>query len=64
MSLAPAWLRAVYRVNPLGYVVDAERALFRGAGGGATVLVGALVAVAAAVLAVAWGIRAFRRENA
>jgi ABC-2 type transport system permease protein len=63
MSLAPAWLRAVYRVNPLGYVVDAERALFRGAGGGTTVLVGAVVAVAAAALAVAWGIRAFRREN-
>jgi ABC-2 type transport system permease protein len=36
LSMMPPWLRAVARVNPLTYLVDALRALLVGGGGGAT----------------------------
>ena len=64
MSLAPAWLFTVSRFNPFVYVVDATRAAFVGNLTGPTVLLGMLAAVALSVVAVAFGIRTFQRENA
>jgi ABC-2 type transport system permease protein len=64
MSLAPAWLFTVSRFNPFVYVVDATRAAFVGNLTGSTVLLGMLAAVALSVVAVAFGIRTFQRENA
>jgi len=42
------------------YVVDAERAIFRGDLGGSAVIVGIVVAIAL----VGWGVRTFQRESA
>lgn len=57
---APAWMRALSRVNPLTYVVEAERALFAGQLSGTAVLHGVLSAVAFAVAGVLVGARAMR----
>ncbi len=59
MSLAPAWLRHTSQVNPLTYVVDATRALFRGDFGDRHVWIGALVTVALGALLGWWGTRTF-----
>jgi ABC-2 type transport system permease protein len=64
MSLAPAWLRHSSQVNPLTYVVDATRALFRGDLGDRDVWVGALITVALAALLAWWGTRTFQRQSA
>ncbi|MFB9907178.1 ABC transporter permease [Allokutzneria oryzae] len=63
MSLAPDWLRWLSLVNPLSYVVDAERALFTGRIADATVLTGTLVAVALTVVTVLWGTRTYQRQD-
>ncbi|WP_160050011.1 MULTISPECIES: ABC transporter permease [unclassified Nocardiopsis] len=60
MDLAPTWLYALSRANPVAYVVDAERALFAGEWG-AAVGTGWAVAVVLAVAALAAGSRAVRR---
>ncbi|WP_017599314.1 ABC transporter permease [Nocardiopsis lucentensis] len=59
MDLAPGWLYALSRLNPVSYVVDAERALFAGEWGPA-VGVGWAVALGLAVVALAVGGRAVR----
>jgi ABC-2 type transport system permease protein len=64
MTLAPAWLFALSRLNPFAYVVDAERAAFQGAVVSGTVGLGLAVAVGFAALTVAWGVRTFHRESA
>jgi ABC-2 type transport system permease protein len=64
MSVAPVWLYGLSRANPFVYLVDAERAIFQGQLASPTVLVGALVAVLLAVVAVGWGVRTFHRESA
>lgn len=64
MSLAPAWLRHASQANPLTYVVDATRALFRGDFGDRHVWIGALVTVALAALLAWWGSRTFQRQSA
>lgn len=64
MSLAPAWLRHTSQVNPLTYVVDATRALFRGDFGDTHVWVGALVTIALGTLLGWWGARTFQRQSA
>ncbi len=64
MTLAPAWLFAISRVNPFVYVVDAERAIFQGELLTGTVLVGVAVAIALTVVTVGWGVRTFQRESA
>jgi len=64
MTLAPAWLFALSRLNPFAYVVDAERAAFQGAVLSGTVGLGLAVAVGVAALTVAWGVRTFHRESA
>jgi ABC-2 type transport system permease protein len=60
MDLAPPWLYALSRVNPVAHVVDAERALFAGQWD-ASVGIGWAVAVVLAVAALAVGSRAMRR---
>jgi ABC-2 type transport system permease protein len=64
MSLAPAWLRHTSQVNPLTYVVDATRAMFRGDWGDNDVWIGALVTVALGALLAWWGTRTFARQSA
>ena len=64
MTLAPAWLYGLSRVNPFVYVVDAERAIFRGELLTPTVLVGLGVAALLVALTVGWGVRTFQRESA
>jgi ABC-2 type transport system permease protein len=64
MSLAPAWLRHTSQVNPLTYIVDATRALFRGDFGDMHVWVGGLVTVALAAVLAWWGTRTFQRQSA
>lgn len=64
MSLAPAWLRYASQVNPLTYVVDATRALFRGDFGDRHVWIGALVTVVLGALLAWWGTRTFQRQSA
>ncbi|GAB3455811.1 ABC transporter permease [Streptomonospora sediminis] len=61
MDLAPTWLYVLSRINPLSHVVDAERALFAGDFGDPSVLIGAGVAVAVAVIALFLGTRLMRR---
>ncbi|MEE2046063.1 ABC transporter permease, partial [Nocardiopsis tropica] len=60
MELAPSWLYGLSRLNPVAYVVDAERALFAG-DWDLSVGIGWAVAVALAVAALAFGSRAMRR---
>ncbi|MFC4562535.1 ABC transporter permease [Nocardiopsis mangrovi] len=64
MDLAPGWLYALSRANPISHVVDAERALFVGDFTDPSVPVGLAVAVVLAAVALAVGIRAMRRLNA
>jgi ABC-2 type transport system permease protein len=58
---APGWMRALVTVNPLGYVVDAERALFAGDLASGAVLQGVVAALAVAVVGIGVGVRAMRR---
>jgi ABC-2 type transport system permease protein len=64
MSLAPAWLRHTSQANPLTYVVDASRAMFRGDFADHSVWVGLLVTVALGGLLAWWGTRTFQRQSA
>jgi ABC-2 type transport system permease protein len=59
----PPWLRAAAHVNPLTYVVDAQRVLFAGDLWNRTVLEGAVAAGATAALGLWTGIRAMRRAS-
>jgi ABC-2 type transport system permease protein len=60
---APGWLRAAAHINPLTYVVDAERLLFAGDVWNDTVLGGAVAAAVTAAVGVCVGIRAMRRAT-
>jgi ABC-2 type transport system permease protein len=57
----PGWLQILSRLNPLTYVVDAERALFNGTLVSATVGGGVIAAVVMAALGLFVGTRAMRR---
>jgi ABC-2 type transport system permease protein len=64
MTLAPAWLRNVARIDPLRYTVDAARSLFHGSMASAEVLEGFLVTGGLAVVCVVLGVRTFQRSQA
>jgi len=64
MALAPTWLRRLSQINPLSYVVDAVRALFRGDISSAAAGKGALVTVGVAAFLGWWGTRRFQRNSA
>lgn len=61
MDLAPGWLYALSRLNPIAHVVDAQRALFAGEWG-ATVGIGWAVALALAAAVLTLGARMLRRS--
>jgi ABC-2 type transport system permease protein len=57
----PGWLRVLSHLNPLSYIVDAERALFDGTIVSATVGGGVIAAVVVATLGLFVGTRTIRR---
>lgn len=59
----PGWLQALSRVNPLTYVVDAERALFNGDFSVDVLVGGVVAAVATAALGLVVGTRAMRSSD-
>ena len=60
---APAWMKAVSVVNPVNWVVQAERALFAGDLGDITVLWGWLAALVLAAVGLVVGVRAIRKSS-
>jgi len=64
LDVAPDWLKALSRLNPLTYVVEAKRALFAGDLGHPSVVIGAAVAVGVAIAGLAIGTRMMRRVAA
>jgi ABC-2 type transport system permease protein len=63
MELAPDWLKALSRLNPLTYIVEAERALFAGDVGSPSVIAGAGVALVMAAIGLTLGTRLMRRAG-
>jgi len=61
MSMGPAWLHDIARINPLSHVVDAERAIIAGQWHDTAVWLGPLLGVAVTVVCVMWAVRTFRR---
>jgi len=59
----PAWMRSIAAVNPLTYIVDAERTLFGGTLISADVLWGFVAAGLTCAVGLAVGIRAIRRST-
>ncbi|MDN3495825.1 ABC transporter permease [Planococcus sp. APC 4015] len=59
----PEWMRVVSTVNPVNWVVQAERALFAGELGAVTVLWGWIAALVLAAVGLWVGIRAMRRSG-
>lgn len=60
---APAWMRAIATVNPVNWVVQAERALLAGDLGNTAVLWGWLSAAVLAAIGLLIGVRAMRRSS-
>lgn len=63
LDAAPGWMRGAAAVNPINWVVQAERSLMAGAFAEPAVLWGAASAVAVAVVGLVVGIRAMRRSS-
>jgi ABC-2 type transport system permease protein len=61
MDFGPAWLQVAAGLNPISYIVEAERALFAGQFADLSVLYGAIAAFAIAVTGLVLGTRAMRR---
>ncbi|WP_181871175.1 ABC transporter permease [Sphaerisporangium album] len=61
MSLAPAWMQAVARANPLYYAVEAGRALFTGRLSDGSIVVAFAVMLVLALLALRWSVASMRR---
>jgi len=61
LDSGPAWLRAAALLNPLSYVVDAQRVLFAGDLVNGIVLGGVLAAAITAAIGLTVGINAMRR---
>lgn len=57
LTTAPGWMQFLVDINPLGYLVDAERALFAGDFTGSTVAAGAVAALATAAIGLIVGVR-------
>ncbi len=60
---APGWLRFLADLNPLGYIIEAERALFAGSYPADTVAYGFVAAAAVACLGLVVGLRTMRRSS-
>jgi ABC-2 type transport system permease protein len=61
LDVAPAWMRVAAALNPLSYVVQAERDLFAGELGTAAVGGGYAAALVTAIVGLVVGIRSMRR---
>lgn len=61
MNFGPTWLQIIAGVNPVAYIVDAQRALFTGAFADLSVLYGTVAACAIAAVGLVLGTRAMRR---
>ena len=64
MTLAPTWLQTLSKLNPLSYVVIAERALFHGELSTGPVLTGIGITAGLSVLLAWWATRRFGRMSA
>lgn len=64
MTLGPAWLERLSGFIPFRYIVDAARSAFADTFVASSLLWGCLWAVTLFVLAMWWGTRVFRKENA
>lgn len=60
LETGPEWMRLASLVNPLTYIVDAERALFAGTFADPAVLSGLVAALVTAAVGLAVGVRAIR----
>ena len=60
---APGWLRLLADLNPLAYIIEAERALFAGSFPADTVGYGVLAAAVVAALGLVVGLRTMRRSS-
>lgn len=63
LEMGPGWMRAVGRLNPLTYVVEAQRALFAGRLTEGVALQGSASVLGLAVVGLALGTRAMRRAH-
>jgi ABC-2 type transport system permease protein len=63
LDAAPGWLRFASDLNPLTYVVEAERALFAGTFPAGTVAGGAVASALVAALGLVVGLRAMRASS-
>lgn len=64
LSLAPAWLNDISRINPFRYVVNALRDVFLGHYTTGSDLIGLCVAIGLAIVSVTIGTMTFRSANA
>ncbi len=64
LSLGPGWLQGLGHANPIYYAVEAARQLAAGRLATGTVALGFGVTAAAALLAIGWSTRAYRRAMA
>jgi ABC-2 type transport system permease protein len=64
LTLAPAWLKAVAAVNPLGYAVNASRALFNEELGDPSIPLALLILGVLAAVALVGASRSFSRTTA
>jgi ABC-2 type transport system permease protein len=63
LDAAPTWMQVVATVNPINWIVQAERALLSGDLAAPAVLYGAIAATVLAVVGLVVGIRAMKRSN-
>lgn len=63
MDRGPGWLKLLADINPVTYIVDAERALFVGDFGNASVLWGLLAGVGITAAGLGLGMRCMRRAS-
>lgn len=61
LDTGPQWMRVLSQFNPVTYVVDAERTLFRGEIGSTSALFGGISALGIALVGLAIGIRGMRK---
>jgi ABC-2 type transport system permease protein len=61
VDAGPGWLSAIASINPITYIVDSARALFTGDFFNASVLYGAIAAMAIAVIGLVMSTRAMNR---
>ncbi len=64
MTLAPSWLQFLSKLNPLSYVVAAERALFHGEFRSSSILTGMLTAIGFTIFLAWWATRRFGKMSA